>query len=168
MASRLLIEPMLPEHIEKLAPVLLQAEVYEHIGGQVPTPDKFALGLQRALAGPPRSRLGEHWLNYIVLERKSGTVLGRLEATVHDGLAEVAFLFGPQHWGRGFATEGLRWLDDLLAGRPDCRSRWATTVPNNVRSQALLQKCGYRLVNGHSFPALVTYDPGDLVYQSAA
>lgn len=34
-------------------------------------------------------------------------MLGRLEASLHDFIAEVAFLCSPKHRGKGFASEFL-------------------------------------------------------------
>ncbi|WP_308504504.1 GNAT family N-acetyltransferase [uncultured Actinomyces sp.] len=78
----------------------------------------------------------------------SGQMLGRLEATVHDGLAEVAFLFGPGHWGHGHAQQGLVWLQAEVSRRCGVHDFWATTVPANQRCQRLLLRCGYAAVTG--------------------
>jgi len=145
--------------------VLLNEAVYEHLGGEPPSSESFRLGVQRVLAGPPAHRAGDEWVNYVVRRRSDNTTLGRLEATVHDGIAEVAFLFGPEHWGKGYATEGLLWLHGLLLSRPDCASLWATTVPANRRCQAVLLRCGYELASVGRPARLVSYDDGDLVFR---
>jgi RimJ/RimL family protein N-acetyltransferase len=91
----------------------------------------------------------------------------RLEATVHDGIAEVAFLFGPAHWGKGHATAGLLWLHAHLAAEHGAPVLWATTVPANAASRALLERCGYAPRDPASAPLLYTYDEGDLVFSRA-
>jgi RimJ/RimL family protein N-acetyltransferase len=136
--------------------------VYEHIEPALPSHAEFRRRLERALAGPGPGRPGEQWLNFLVRDA-SGAMVGRLEATVHHGLAEVAFLFGPAHWGRGLATAGLRWLHDELARRAGITDCWATTVPANPRCQRLLQRCGYQTAALPAHP-LYSYDPGDLVF----
>lgn len=92
-------------------------------------------------------------------------MLGRLEATVHGGISEVAFLFGAQHWGKGYATEGLAWLQSEVRHLCGVSSFWATTVPANLRCQALLVRSGYVEVTA-PFPTLLSYGPGDLVFSS--
>jgi RimJ/RimL family protein N-acetyltransferase len=149
MSSRLHIEPLCVQHMTALAAVLRHPAVYEHIGG-VPSLEHFVLDRERALNGPPRTDAQEHWLNYLVRERGSGQMLGRLEATVHDGLAEVAFLFGPAHWGRGFALEALTWLHEELERRFHLTGFWATTVPANTRCQSLLLRSGYSQVRAQA------------------
>jgi RimJ/RimL family protein N-acetyltransferase len=164
MTSRLHIEALRIEHLPALEQALRHEAVYAHIGGRVPTLEQFTRGLTRALAGPPAERTGERWLNYLVREAGTGRVLGRLEATVHAGHAEVAFLFDPSVWGRGYATEGLAWLHAELARVAGPVPCWATTVPDNRRCQALLQRAGYRAVPAAEAPHLSSYDDGDLVF----
>jgi RimJ/RimL family protein N-acetyltransferase len=166
LSSRLHIEPLCVQHLTALAAVLRHAAVYEHIGG-VPSLEDFVLDRERALKGPPRTHAQEHWLNFLVRERSSRQMLGRLEATVHDGLAEVAFLFGPAHWGRGFALEALAWLHDALERRFHLTGFWATTVPANTRCQSLLLRSGYSQVRAQA-PVLYSFDAGDLVFHKRA
>ncbi len=165
MVRHLIFEPLSVEHARELGAVLLNEQVYEHIGGTPPSLDDLRDGIKRVLAGPPPHRAGDEWINYVVRLTGSNALVGRLEATVHDGIAEVAFLFGPEHWGKGYATEGLRWLHRLLLSRPDCHALWATTVPANHRCQSLLVRCGYRLAASERPSRLVSYDDGDLVFR---
>ncbi len=165
MTPRLCFEPLSVGHVPELGPVLLNEAVYEHIGGNPPSFEDFELGIRRVLAGPKVSCDGQVWINYIVRHSHTGTMLGRLEATVHDGIGEVAFLFGKEHWRQGFATEGLLWLNELLLARSDCRELWATTVPANHRSQALLGRCGYWPSTQMPSTSLLSYDDGDLVFR---
>jgi RimJ/RimL family protein N-acetyltransferase len=152
-----------PDHLEALAAAIRKPEVYAFIGGEVPSHERFCTGLARALAGSPHP--GETWLNYLVQAADTGRVIGRLEATLHHGIAEVAFLFDPDAWGQGYAAEGLHWLHrQLMTEQPVLSSFWATTVPENKRCQALLERCGYlRVAQGWPQP-LLSWDEGDLVY----
>lgn len=163
MREQLIFEPLQVDHLDELAGVLLHPAVYQHIEETVPTIEEFRLGLERAIAGPNASMGDERWLNYLV-RRWDGPMVGRLEATIHHGLAEVAFLFGPQYWGQGFATTGLRWLQEELTHRTAIADFWATTTPANVRSQNLLHRCGYQRADLPE-TSLYSYDPGDLVFR---
>jgi RimJ/RimL family protein N-acetyltransferase len=159
LAASLLFDALTLRDLDALEALLRNEAVYEHIGG-VPSSELFRLRMTRALAGPPPARSNDRWLNFALRDAASGELLGRLEATVHDGLAEVAFLIGPAHWGRGVATQGLLWMHGQLAGLP----LWGTTVPANKRSQALMLRCGYRPVAPETAPNLYSHDPGDLVF----
>ena len=158
--------PLTPADLPELEAVLRNDAVYAHIGG-TPSPERFHLGMSRALQGPPASRPTERWINYMVRD-ESGAALGRLEATVHDGIAEVAFLYGPETWGMGYASHGLQWLhQELRRIHPEVKFLWATTRPENTRSANLLVRNGYARADPNARPSLYSYDDGDLVFTLA-
>jgi RimJ/RimL family protein N-acetyltransferase len=163
MKPRLQYERLLPEHLDQLVGVLLSPAVYEHLEDHLPSLTEFKRGLERAMAGPPPEQRDQIWLNYLVRQAETGQMLGRLEATIHDGLAEVAFLFDPSHWGKGYAREGLAWLHARLGSDHGISRFWATTVPANWRSQKLLLASGYRQIHGQA-PRLLSFELGDLVF----
>jgi len=162
MNTRLHIEPLRVEHLEALAVHIRHPAVYEHIGG-VPSLEGFVLDRTRALRGPGQAAGGEIWLNFLVREQASQAMLGRIEATVHDSIAEVAFLFDPSQWGRGYALEALEWLHAEIRRCSGVNDFWATTVPANARCQSLLLRSGYERVS-QGAPDLFSYDRGDLVF----
>jgi RimJ/RimL family protein N-acetyltransferase len=90
-------------------------------------------------------------------------MLGRLEATLHHFIAEVAFLIGPNHWGKGYAHEALSWMHSEIHDAYGIDSFWATTVPGNIRCQSLLHRSGYVTVHARA-PLLYSYEAGDLVF----
>lgn len=161
-SPRLLIEQLRAEHLPELATQLRQPLVYEHIGA-IPSLPEFILDRERALAGPGEAARNEYWLNFLVRERASRQMLGRLEATLHDSIAEVAFLFGASYWGKGYAREALAWLHAEIERSHGISSFWATTVPGNSRCQALLRRSGYRQVH-EGLPSLYSLESGDLVF----
>jgi RimJ/RimL family protein N-acetyltransferase len=155
--------PLQHRDIDELAAVLHNEAVYRFIGG-LPSRDDFERWLRQALAGPPRAATGERWINRVARLAETGEVIGRLEANVHDGVAEVAFLYAPACWGRGFASAGLRWLHDHLRRRSGIHTLWATTHPGNQRSATLLRRCGYVSAPPHGRPVLYSFDEGDWVF----
>jgi hypothetical protein len=123
---RLRCEPLAIGHLNELASVLLHPQVYAYLGESPPSVEVFKLGLSRALQGPGPSAVGQMWLNYLVRAADSGDMLGRLEATVHDGLAEVAFLFAPATlWPRA-CNRSL-----ALASRRNSQSQWRDGILGN-------------------------------------
>jgi RimJ/RimL family protein N-acetyltransferase len=162
--ERLVLTPLVDSEIDALAALLWDERVYRHIGGLPEDPGVVARGLRRALGGPPPERSSERWLNFGMRLRGGGQLIGRLEATLHDGIAEVAFLLGARFWGHGYAAEGLAWLHRELARVSPGVDCWATTLPANTRSGRLLAACGYVTVDPGRAPALLTYDDGDLVF----
>jgi RimJ/RimL family protein N-acetyltransferase len=160
---RLFIAPITHRDIPELERCLRNEDVYRLIGG-IPSSEHFHLSSERAIAGPSDSRCTEVWLNFAVRLRRNNELVGRLEATIHDGIAEVAFLFARDVWGNGYATEGLLWLHAQLESRAEPPALWAATVPENVGSRALLSRCGYIQVLPERLPNLLTYDDGDVVF----
>jgi RimJ/RimL family protein N-acetyltransferase len=167
MPLRTEYSPLTTQDIEALVPVLHNEEVFKYIGG-MPSQADFTLGLQRAIAGPLDKDSNETWINYAVRLVQTGELIGRVEATLHHNIAEVAFLYSPAVWGRGYALEGLLWLHDHLRQYENVTAFWATTLPTNARSESLLRKAGYAEIVTTQLPWLYTYDEGDLVFRRPA
>lgn len=101
-------------------------------------------------------------MNYVVVH--DGAVIGRVEATVHDGIAEIAYVIGPRSWGHGWGTEAARLLLDHLASE-DVTETWATAASGNVASCRLLRRLGFVETEAADAPQLLSYDVGDLVFR---
>jgi RimJ/RimL family protein N-acetyltransferase len=157
-------EPLTHEHVEELMSVLLNEQVYQYIGG-VPSAADFCEELLNSIAGPSVHCRDQAWLYFVSRCAASRKVVGQLEATLHNGIAEVGFVFSPSVWGRGFAEAGLRWLHQHVWRMKDGCELWATTHPSNVWSSRLLERCGYMQVAAPADGSLLTYEPGDLAYQ---
>ncbi len=162
---RLLYESLCADHAQGLFESLGDPRVYEHIG-DVQSPNVDVLAAQfayMASAGPPAHLAHERWLNYAVRLRVNGTLIGRLEATIIERRAEVAYLFGPRFWGQGYATEAMAALQDHLRQSQQVTEIWATTTPENTRSIKLLERFGYVPISD-SRPPLVSFESGNLVF----
>lgn len=157
-------EPLAPEHIDELQEALLDARVYQYLGG-MPTAAEFRQELLNSIAGPPAHRDDQTWLYFVSRCATSGRVVGQLEATLHHGFAEIGFVFSPWAWGRGFAQAGLDWLKQQVWQRQPGCPLWATVHPLNVWSSRLLERCGYWRVAAPDQQVLLTYDVGDWVYR---
>jgi len=158
--ARLAIEPLRDDHAEALHAALSDERVGAYIGG----PDVESLDWLRDrirhLAEGPAPGSGQIWWNGVVL--LDGVVIGRVEATLHDGDAEVAYLLGPAWWGQGYATEAAAWLLDELRAA-GVRRAWATVDPRNAGSRGVLRRLGFAEVPAPQAPRLLSYDDGDLV-----
>lgn len=163
MAAEVLYSPLEERDIDELANALHSEAVYQYIGG-LPSRHDFDQWLRRSLAGPPSEATGERWLGVTVRLAESREVIGRLEANIHDHLAEVAFLYNPRLWGRGYASQGLLWLHGQLREYKEVHSFWATTHPENQRSASLLRRQGYVPAPIQGLPALYSYEGGDHVF----
>lgn len=159
--ARLVIEPIDQHHAVGLFAALDHELVGRFIGGpDVTTLDALRDRIGLLQAGPPAER-DERWYNFVVAA--DSVVVGRIEATVHDGFAEIAYVFGPAFWGRGYAAEATAWLLDAL--RSDgITAFWATVVPENRASIALLERLGFVRADA-SDVTLFSFDDGDLTYR---
>ncbi len=165
--SRLHFEPSRRAHAAELAPCLCDPRVHAFFAGPVPTIGDLELQFATSEAGPPPERAGEVWLDFVV-RLATNQAIGRVEALVAEGRAEVAYLFGPAHWGCGYATESLAWLHGACARLHGAAEFWATVHPANRRSLSVLGRAGYAEAPLETWPRLGSYDDGDLVFRRAA
>ena len=156
--GELLFESLGPEHAAALFPVLGDRRVWEHLQEtDGANEEQMRAGCARRATGPGRP--DERWINHAV-RLADGPYLGRVEATVHRGhWAEIAYVFGLEHRGRGHARAAVRWL----LGQLEVDEVWATTVPANERSRRLLEALGFR----ESPPTrpIASWAAGDLTYR---
>jgi RimJ/RimL family protein N-acetyltransferase len=163
-SPRLRLETLRPDHAQGLFDALADPRVYEHIR-DAPPESVAALTAQfsRWASGPPADCADELWLNVAIRRRDDGCLIGRLQATIVNRQAEVAYLIGPEHWGQGYATEAMAAFQNSIRQNLNVTQFWAITLPQNKRSLALLERLGYQQVSG-PLPPLSSYDDGDLVF----
>ncbi|MBM3688350.1 MAG: GNAT family N-acetyltransferase [Actinobacteria bacterium] len=155
------LERLRLEHAPMLFAALDDPRVGHFIGGpDVTTLEALRARIDRVTDGPPPES-GQTWLNFAVL--LGPTVIGRVEATVHEGIAEIAYLIGPRWWGCGYGAAATSLLLDNLAvtGVTDY---WATTMPDNLASVGVLVHLGFSEVETRDAPLLHSYDDGDRVF----
>lgn len=128
-------------------------------------PAELLASFKRKEAGAPSECEDERWLNYAVRLKESGLAIGRIEATLLDERAEIAYLFGTAFWGCGYATEGVQWLHQWIGLTFQIREFWATVMPGNTHSIRLLERNGYREAPRETWPQLRGYDLGDRVFR---
>ena len=117
--DRLDLEPLRVDHASEMAAVLGDPELYVVIGGSPPGVRQLRERYRQQVVG--RSPDGaQRWLNWVVRRRDDRQAVGYVQATVtqeSDGLtAEVAWVVGAAHQGRGYAREAAQamaaWLRD--------------------------------------------------------
>ncbi|MEM8782511.1 MAG: GNAT family N-acetyltransferase [Planctomycetota bacterium] len=167
-SQRLAFEPIREALAEQAASALCDPAVYEFI-------DEAHLdlaSLQRQFRNRERNAPPEDsdviWIDRLARLRDTQAIVGRVEATVRENRAEVAYLFGSAHWGQGLASESLAWLHDYLKNDHAVVTFWATVHPDNRRSIRLLERNSYTPTPPDRWPKLFSYDPGDLVFSRSA
>lgn len=79
--------------------------------------------------------------------RESDTIIGSIDYKYvpRDGVTEVGYGLNPRFEGQGYMTEALRAFLDF-GRRLGIRTVRADTLKENLRSQRVLQKCGFRFL----------------------
>ena len=169
-SQRLQYEKITPAHAAELQEALCDHRVYEFITDLgTPTADELLQVFTRKALGSPPTRSDETWIDYAVRSKESGMTIGRIEATILQGQAEVAYLLGPRYWGYGFGFEAIRWLHQVLESEFRVFEFWATVSPNNDRSLRLLARLGYGEATSVLWPIrLLTYSNGDRVFYKSS
>lgn len=70
-----------------------------------------------------------------------GALVGVISSWDNDGVREVTYWLGREHWGKGLAT---RALAEFLAVADTKRPVQAATATDNIGSRRVLAKCGFR------------------------
>jgi RimJ/RimL family protein N-acetyltransferase len=164
-SKRLVYEQITSRHAGELKDVLDDPRVYVYVDdGVAPTFEQLLESFTLMKAGPPEHRKDERWVNYAVRIKDSQIAIGRVEATVIEHRAEVAYLFGADYWGKGYGSESLLWLQHLLQNNYGVSEFWATVTPGNMSSKHLLLKQGYAEVSRENMPRLASYENDDWIF----
>ena len=151
-SERLVLEPLRPEDADELAPILADISLHRFIGGE-------PLGLEALRARFERQARGrspdgrDRWLNWVARERSTGRPVGTVQATVRrpesesesesatGSVAELAWVIGSAHQGRGFAKEAGAVVALWLGERGIPRLR-AHIHPDHEASMAIARSVG--------------------------
>jgi RimJ/RimL family protein N-acetyltransferase len=130
--ARLTLEPLRVDHATEMVAVLADPRIYEFIGGAPPSEDELRAAYARRVAHPG-------WCNWIV--REDGVAVGVVQATVTEPVAELAWIIGPAHQGRGLATEAARAVQEHLRGT-GIAEFWAHIHPDHAASASVARRLG--------------------------
>ena len=79
---------------------------------------------------------------YIVTVKETGAVAGMIEIRINNFKADVGYVFSPQFWGKGIATEALRSLVEWALRQNSIYRIWALCDVDNRASARVLEKAG--------------------------
>lgn len=168
-STRLSYERITRKHAQELESLLCDPKVYVHVDdGVAPSLSELLESFVLRETGPPAHRSHERWVDYAVRLRDSRAAIGRVEATIIEHRAEVAYIFGFPYWGRGYGRESLAWLQQFVYKNYSVKEFWATVTPGNIASRHLLLKSGYREVSDDNLPLLMSYEENDWVFFKTA
>ncbi len=136
------LEPRTVAHAEELFAVLSDPTLYRYLDEDPPASVE-ALRLKLARSESRKSPDGsEHWLNWVV-RNDFKQVVGYVQATVHpNSEANVAYVIGTAHWGRGFAHRAVEQMLRVVAAEFGARIFLLRSVGNH-RSIRLAERLGF-------------------------
>ncbi|MGD6747453.1 GNAT family N-acetyltransferase [Streptomyces sp. BH106] len=137
--GRLAMLPLRVEYAEEMAGVLGDPALHTFIGGTPDTVEELRARYRRMLAGSPDPAVT--WLNWVVQLQGEERLVGTVQATVADGVAEIAWVVGTRWQGRGLATEAARGLVAWL-GEQGVGTLVAHIHPEHHASAAVATACG--------------------------
>jgi RimJ/RimL family protein N-acetyltransferase len=87
------------------------------------------------------------WFQFALEEKNSGELIGDLAFHFVElpRTAEIGYSLNPSHWGQGLAFEATSRLLDLAFTGLELHRLMAYTAQDNLRSQHLLERLGFRL-----------------------
>ena len=112
-------------HAAACYPAFAEPSLYRYI--EMPMPESEG-ALRRRFAEwiKGSGRPGERWANWIAVETRSSQPAGWLQATVHEGHADIAYLVFGEFQRRGMAVEAVQAL---------CAHLFAATPVAEIRAQ---------------------------------
>ena len=151
-SATLRLEPLVAAHADEMFGPMSAQALSAYIPEQPPASVAALRQRYRQLERGHSASGRERWLNWIV-RLASGQCAGYVQATIHPAsTADFAFVFAPEHWGRGVAFEACRAAIPRLAGDFGVRALFATVDPRTLRSIGLLQRLGFDEALADAYP----------------
>jgi|SRR5262252_1954596 len=117
-------------------------EVRQHTSSTATTVEEVGAEIQRTLAGEPNAPI-----RFALLPAGSNAIVATVgfhTISAVFGTAEIAYDVAPSHWGVGIATAACRAATLWGFEVKSWHRVQATTVLPNIRSQRVLERCGFK------------------------
>ena len=165
--ERLVVNPVVVEHAQVMVDVLSDPTIYKYIDESPPSLSELKKRYEFLSKG--KSPDGqEHWLTWVVFKKKTPKVpIGYIQATIKEPeLCTLGYVFNSQYWGKGYASECLTALLNLIKKLYLVEEIQAEMDEYNTRSKQLITKLGFSLKevikNGSSIRGIVN---DELIFQ---
>ncbi len=80
--------------------------------------------------------------SFSIRVKDTGLLIGSFGVTNDNGKVSFGYIFGPNHWRKGYATETCKVIMQLLKTNPEIYRIWTMVDVDNVASSRVLEKCG--------------------------
>ena len=140
------LRPLTFDDVDTLVALDRDPEVMRYISGGRPTP-------REQVVETVRRSMGCRWM----ASKRAPSELSTSEPTTafvgwfglvpsSEAQYEVGYRLHRDAWGKGLATEGTRTLIDVAFAELGATRVWAQTMAVNLRSRAVMERCGLRYV----------------------
>ena len=105
----------------------------------------FLKKLEREIAADPVNYL--FFTEFLIVLKETSHVIGSIDFKYvpKDGVTEVGYGLNPAYSGHGYMTEALAAFLDF-GRKQGIRTVRADTLPDNIKSQNVLKRCGFRCI----------------------
>lgn len=144
-AGRVALRALLPATAARVADG--ESAGFDWIDGTPPESTSGGAGIAVRAAAAGHYRPG--WGVFVLTDAATGTALGSIGfhgPPDAEGFVEIGYDLSPSARGAGWATDATRLLAGWAAARPEVRTVCALTEPENVASQRVLERAGFRFV----------------------
>ncbi|NOK61994.1 MAG: hypothetical protein GFH27_549289n312 [Chloroflexi bacterium AL-W] len=144
--ERLRIEPLTEKHAHHLFPIMSDDRIYDYVDEEAISSETQLTQRYKSLAKGAPKESNEMWLNWAVKLKLQEQYIGTLQATVYaTRRAEIAYMFAPEFWGKGYATEATVRLCEYLFKEIGTVEIGILVDVHNIASIKLAEKLGFSL-----------------------
>jgi 8-oxo-dGTP diphosphatase len=141
-SDRLLLRPMAPKDIDQFVRHLNDWEVQQWLTIP-PFPYERSDG-EAFLAIAQRNHATSHPTVFVIADLGTDDGIGIASVDIDaDGTGELGYWLARSHWGRGLMKDAVAALVHHAKRHPALRRLVAVTDPGNLRSQRVLETCGF-------------------------
>jgi RimJ/RimL family protein N-acetyltransferase len=143
--TELELQPATVAHVTDMFAVLSDPQIYRYLDDEPPPSVEHLRSVYQRREKRQSPDGSEQWLNWVVWPGGSKPV-GVVQATIiSSGAAWIAYVFGSQHWGKGYAHAATSAMMDHLVKVYGVTGFMATVETENARSIRLLERLSFRL-----------------------
>lgn len=105
-------------------------------------------------------------LSFGIFDKQTGKFIGTIGVGDHDDLhePEIFYTLLPEYQGHGYATEAAKEVTQWALDYFDIPYLIGTAGVDNIKSQHVLERCGYQLIDVRSLLVHVTNERYDFKY----
>lgn len=81
-------------------------------------------------------------LTFVIIQKENNKLIGMIDVRIKEHRADLGYVLARNEWNKGFMTETLQGMIQVLFGQSYIYRIWATCDVDNLNSEAVLLKVG--------------------------